>query len=160
MQYVNKGLYVTEDGDVQETEYINMLDDSEVCDYNVKMNNEMRKIKYINLANLVAQKKKIDVACDNNKNIKYLYSQHFLGVGVLMCVSDIGGKKKNEIMSKLIGSDVYGNAYVGLLDNNASMPNIIDLTQKLFDKLINTTVYLDNTFQAKNKVFCNIYAEL
>ena len=160
-QFINKGVLVSPLGNKSQFEYINLLTEEDECIFKTKLNHSINTIKYINLPNFVANKKtdQIKSFIETNITSTHVYSQHHIGIGILFYLIEKSSHIKNEIVSKLLSTDIYGEVYVGLYENNQGEPKILDLTIELFDKIINSPIYLAQDTEPKNKNFCNIYLE-
>lgn len=166
-QFVNNGLYITTTDEIIETKFINYLYEKDVCKYQVTMNNLTQDIKYINIINVIInnkdQNKEIDKLINElfveNNDIKHIFTQHHIGVGILSCLAEQVGKNKNNIISKILGDNIYGNVFISLADDNPNSSRNINLTKDLFNKIMNSTKNLSQNMVRKNKNFCNVYLE-
>lgn len=170
-KYANDGVMVGDDGSIIDVSYTTTYDkDNHTGTLTTKINNETNVLKYINVSALVNKnegsilsseqfaemlEKKIE---DEKCNCFYL--QKDFKMGLLNCYSPIVGNVKNEILSKLIGDQMYGNIMVGLENHLNDDNRILSLNSSVFKKIINLCSCTDENFKPKNELFCNIFYEI
>jgi hypothetical protein len=88
----------------------------------------------------------------------YIYSQMDISVGLLNCYYETIGLSKNNIVSELLGTDVYGDVIIGLENHLNDDNRILTMDTNIFNKILKFTK--NKNFKVKNEYFCNIYYEL
>jgi hypothetical protein len=96
----------------------------------------------------------------SNSEINYIYNQQQTPCGLINCFNTIFGHKKNQIMSDILNTDIYGDVLVGLENNFNNSDDILNLNKNLFIKIIEVLSDKTNKKHIKNKHFYNIYYEL
>ena len=169
------GVIVGADGIVRDMCYMNKLMGEDVCVLRYRDGDGSgteHELKYVNLQRIVGCSENGGVVPEERGNvvearvaellqgggIHHVYSNFETPFGLLNCFYVTVGTEKNEIMSKLLGSDVYGDVLVGLENNCDNNDMIIDLDSRLFRKMV---VALESPRRIlKNRNFFNVYYEL
>jgi hypothetical protein len=135
----------------------------------ILLQNKKKEIFYLNISNIVNKhsnsenenkideiiKEKTGAYCTN-----YFFTQIDIGLGILNCYYENSSENKNEIISKLIGHDIYGNAIIFLQSNfDNDTETFLDLDSDLFNRLFNI-ITNGIKIKRKNNYFFNIYREL
>jgi hypothetical protein len=158
---------------MEQIEYI-IIDDTDIYGKMlIKHNAKSTVIEFLNIKNVILKynqdnennnsttslESQIDIyITERNNDVKFIYSQHNIGIGILNCMYEIKNTEKNSIISKIIGCDIFGTCYVGIDDHNKDTFMPIDLFVNDIEEISKKTY--DEYFQKKNPYFCNFYREL
>ena len=172
-KYCSRGVVVGVNGLVSDMRYLNGLGCTDVCDFVYEDGVGVRhEFKYVNLQRMVGCSENDGTDPEGRGNvveervaalldgggIHHVYSQMETPFGLLNCFYLTVGTEKNEIMSNLLGTDVYGNVLVGLENNRDNNDMIIDLDAALFRRMVAALEV--SRRELKNRNFFNVYYEL
>lgn len=133
-----------------------------------KKEDKKREIYYLNMSNIINKynsenENKIDEIIKEKTNAyctTHFFTQIDIGLGILNCYYENSSEVKNELISKLIGHDIYGNVVVFLQSNfDNDTETFLDLDIDLFQRL-SETIIGGKKIKRKNGYFFNIYREL
>lgn len=166
-KHILDGIVVRSDGQIQQISYINNSVENDVGSLLVNMNNDIRKISYIDSASIIGKLDENNIDAEYtrivnekmNDNIEYFYAQNDGDICLFNCYYPTFGLEKNELVSKLICSDVYGDVILGLENKFNDDNRSLNITPELFTKLYNIKTS-NNPFKSKNNNFFNLYKEL
>lgn len=171
-KYVHNGIIVNTVGNVQSVEYIDTYDDTTdsgtLCVS--KNGSDIYTIKYLNLKNIMQKSNEnkeklneeqfahlIEQKLDSTE-ATYIYSQTDASIALVNCYYETVALNKNNVISAILGSDIYGDVLIGLENHLNDDNRILSLTPELFSKL--TEMLKTKNTKIKNKHFYNIYYEL
>jgi len=176
-QHLHKGVYVDIDGNVTSMDYIIKHIDDKLGSLLVRMNGNIKEVKFINLQTIATNtncksqgdddEKYNNIESTMNKliqihngTIEHIFSYHNIGVGLLSFTIPTISTKLNQKISKILKSDIYGECYIGLADFVSNISRTIDIDDKLFDTILLNSNKLTSEFVAQNQVFCNVHHEI
>jgi hypothetical protein len=135
----------------------------------ILLENKKKEIFYLNVSNIMNKynnsenENKIDEIIKEKTNAyctTHFFTQIDIGLGILNCYCENSSETKNEIISKLINHDIYGNAIVFLQSNfDNDTDTFLDLDLDLFNRLFDI-ITNNKKIKRKNGYFFNIYKEL
>jgi len=140
---------------------------------NTNTTNMSKEIVYLNLANIVNSQH--DDSRENNQEeisrmiqekanaycSEYIFTQISKGFVILNCYYQTFGKTKNEIMSSMLGTDIYGDAILLLQScTNEDTETRFNIDVECFKKLHKLLTCGRQKIVPKNTHFFNIYHEL
>jgi hypothetical protein len=135
----------------------------------ILLHNKKKEIFYLNMSNIMNKynssepENKIDAIIREKTNAyctSHFFTQIDIGLGILNCYYENSAENKNEVISKLIGHDIYGNAIVFLQSNfDHDTETFLDLDSDLFNRLFDI-ITNEKKIKRKNGYFFNIYREL
>lgn len=169
-KYSHSGVCVHSDGSLSNIEYVNI--------YNKDTHSGIMKIlqpdgsyvenKYVDV-NMIVHKHEKENPTEaefatllqqkiDDETANYIYCQKDFSIGLLNCHYQIIGINKNNIMSEIIGENIYGDVFVGLENKLNDDERILNLDATIFEKIVKLCKSSD--FKPKNSLFCNLYYEL
>jgi len=169
-KYNYRGIIVHSNEDIEDVIFSDKYDtDTHSGKLNItKCDGTSNEYKYININSLVSKHEKDNLSEEQFAKVlqnhidstesNYLYAQKDFGMGLLNCYYQIIGISKNEIISRLISDDIFGDVIVGLENNLNNDNRLLNLDKTLFNEIVKITKLTD--FTPKNEYFCNIYYEL
>jgi hypothetical protein len=128
-----------------------------------------KEILYLNVSNIVIKNSK-----NNNSNnideiinqkahaygANHIFTQIDSGLGIFNCFCCSFADKRNDIMSKLLNHDVFGDTILFLQSNyDNDTETYLDINDELFNKLFNVLINRKK-IKRENEHFFNIYREL
>jgi hypothetical protein len=173
-KYIHNGVILYSNGDLENIEYI--YNDSNDSSYGTivykRQNGTLHSAKYLHLINIMQNLKdettndNVDESTFNAKmqekmndlSCTHLYNQKDFGIGTFNCYYPIFGEQPNQVMSKLLNEQVYGNVIITLETRLNSDERLLNLDVLLFQAIMNTIK--NPNFVPKNKHYFNIYHEL
>lgn len=173
-KYIHNGIILYADGSIENIEYTY---DSNQTDHSYgsityKRQGSVHCAKYLHLINIMQNMKDelgVDTVDENMFNSKmgekmnelsctHLYNQRDFSMGTFNCYYPVFGVSKNEVMSKLMNDQIYGNVIITLETRLNNDERLLNLDSTLFQAILST---IKNTkFVPKNKHYFNIYHEL
>ena len=172
-KYIHKGIIVDTTESIKEIEYVDSYNDkTDSGNLTIfKSSTESYTIEYLNVKNIMHRLNEKDQGNINESDfsnilaqkldssgVNYIYSQMDISVGLLNCYYETVGLSRNNIVSELLGTDVYGDVIVGLENHLNDDSRILTIDSSIFTKICN---FIKNkNFKIKNEYFCNIYYEL
>lgn len=174
-KYVHTGIILYSNGNVENIEYMYNLNENDSTYGTIlyrRQSNITYSAKYLHLINIMQNLKdeSTNEAVDEseyNKKMEdkmnelqctHLYNQRDFGIGTFNCYYPVFGEQSNQIMSKLLNDNVYGNVIVTLETRLNNDERLLNLDQTLFQLIMNTIQ--NPNFVPKNKHYFNIYHEL
>lgn len=177
-KYVHTGIILYPSGQTETIEY--MYNDPQNSSYDPsygsivykRSNGSIHSIKYLHLINIMqnleddSPDKKVDESVFHKKmeekmnefKCTHLYNQRDFSIGTFNCYYSIFGEQQNQIMSKLLNDNVYGNVIITLETRLNGDERLLNLDSKLFEVILNTIS--NSKFVQKNKHYFNIFYEL
>lgn len=170
--YKNNGVFVYANNKMTDIRYSTDFDhETFTGNINVEYlndSNNSEQIKFLNIPSLVKHYEREQITPEefqtilsnkiNESGCEYLYTQKDFEMGIFNCYCPIYGLDKNDIMSKIMNDEVFGDSIICLENNLNDDSRILSINSDLLTKILK---YLSNTNHSnKNKVFCNIYYEL
>jgi hypothetical protein len=164
---VIKCIIVKDDGEIINDNllYLNSNDDvGKIVLQKCKM-----EILYLNVSNIVIKNSnngdsnKIDEIINQKAHAygaNHIFTQIDSGLGILNCFCRSFAEKRNEIMSKMLKQDVYGDTILFLQSNyDNDTETYLDINDELFNKLYNVLIN-NKKIKRENEHFFNVYREL
>lgn len=173
-KYKTQGVVINTDGKINDVDYSYVFDQKENTGLmtirsvgNLLNLENLLEFKFYNVPGIPEEKISGDqfdiflIKEMEKTKATHLFSQVDFGLGLLNCYYRLEGNVKNETMSKMMGSDVYGDVLVGLENSQNNDSRTLSLTSKTFNKLVNFFDKLkNNTYKPKNRLYCNIFYEI
>jgi hypothetical protein len=158
---------ISSDGKVKNENIILLNQNNDVG--KILLQNKKTEIFYLNMSNIMNKynnsehENRIDEIIREKTNAyctSHFFTQIDIGLGILNCYYENSSENKNEVISKLIGHDIYGNAIVFLQSNfDNDTETFLDLDNDLFNRLFDI-ITNEKKLKRKNEYFFNIYREL
>jgi hypothetical protein len=166
-KYIHKGIFVNINEN-KEIEYIIEPTDNIVKTLIIKSDDTIKNIKYCdynlllikNKSNSNDALKELDNIVGDNSNIELATLKYNVGFAILNIFVVCKNPTKNECLTKLLGCDFYGYAYIGIEDMLNKIERLMDIDMTLFNKILENINVLTKNPPLKNNDFCNIYYEI
>lgn len=172
-KFKNSGVLVKDDDTIQNINYTvtyNHEDNTGFLNITDCQNilQKPTQIKFINVPSIIKAHEKEELTPEQFSQLlsdkvaesgaTYFYTQREFGLGLFNCFCPLFGQTQNNIITKLLAENAYGDSYIGLENHLNDDTRILPLDIVMLNKILK--LLDDKNFKLKNGIFCNLFYEL